>query len=80
MIQRSSTTVDLARYEGGKGLYCEDGPPIRDADLLAQCIPTALLKRNQIEATGEMRRENWRFFEMLEGVGFRLNWGPDGAG
>jgi cation diffusion facilitator CzcD-associated flavoprotein CzcO len=80
MIQRSSTAVDLAKYENGKGLYRENGPSTRDADLVTQSIPTALLKRVETEASLQMKTDNQDMFENLANRGFILDWGPDGSG
>ena len=80
MVQRSDTCVDPSRYSKGKGLYAEDGPVTEEADFITHSVPTALLKRREIESTEKLELENREFFEGLKRAGFQLNRGPDGSG
>lgn len=80
MIQRSTTCVDPTSYIGGKNLYREDGPPLDIADLLTNSLPSALMKRNQIDVTTRIESQYRDYFQHLEAAGLRLDQGPDGAG
>ena len=80
MVQRSPTCVDPTQYLKGKGLYAEDGPMTEEADFITQSVPNALVKRKEIEVTGQLEQENREFFEGLKKAGFLLDRGPDGSG
>ncbi|KAJ6118419.1 FAD/NAD(P)-binding domain-containing protein [Penicillium samsonianum] len=80
MVQRSSTCVDPSDYSKGKGLYTADGPPAEEADLLTQSVPTAVLKRKEMELTQKLRDRHAGVFTGLEKRGFALNWGPGSSG
>lgn len=83
MVQRSSTTIcssyaitDIAF----KGLYCEDGPPVDDADLLVHSMPNSLQKSIFVDVTEAQRKYDKDILDGLERAGFKVNFGPDQAG
>ncbi|CAG8980132.1 hypothetical protein HYALB_00011665 [Hymenoscyphus albidus] len=80
MVQRSATCVDPTQYKEGKGLYTEGGPLVEDADFEKEAEPTAVMKRKQIDVTTNIRKLHTEYFQGLEAVAFKLDWGPDGSG
>lgn len=82
IVQRSSTNVVSSRSVLGisLGLYSEDGPPVEDADLLIQSIPTPVLKAIQVRSTALEAEKDKMILEGLEKAGFKLDRGPDGSG
>ncbi|MCJ1476867.1 hypothetical protein MMC13_005536 [Lambiella insularis] len=83
MVQRSSTLVVTSRSLMDvtmAGLYCEGGPPVDDADLISNSLPSPVLKRFHIDATREITRRDAPLLRGLQAAGFSLDNGPDGAG
>ncbi|KAL5361503.1 hypothetical protein BJX96DRAFT_165946 [Aspergillus floccosus] len=83
MVQRSTTyVVSSAAITkiGQKGLYEEDGPPVEDADLLLHGTPTPVMKAIQAHITSKEAEYDRELLERLERAGFRIDYGPDGAG
>jgi hypothetical protein len=69
-----------SNYSKGKGLYTVDGPPVEEADLVTQSLPTPVLKRKEMELTWNLREKHAMLFTGLEKRGFALNWGPGSSG
>ncbi|GAB1216511.1 hypothetical protein ATERTT37_005727 [Aspergillus terreus] len=83
MVQRSTTyVVSSAAITkiGLKGLYEEDGPPVEDADLLLHGTPTPVMKALQAHITSKEAEHDRELLDGLERAGFRVDYGPDGAG
>jgi len=82
IVQRSSTNVVSSRsvLETSLRLYSEDGPPVEDADILIQSIPTPVLKAIQVKSTALEAEKDKTILEGLEKAGFKLDRGPDDAG
>ncbi|PHH85313.1 hypothetical protein CDD83_613 [Cordyceps sp. RAO-2017] len=83
MVQRSGTYVvstssilDIAF----KGLYDQDGPPVEDADLLAESLPGSVLKAVHAQVTALQRENDKETLSGLAKAGFKAHSGPDGAG
>lgn len=83
IVQRSSTHVVSSKAItdiGLKGLYCEGGPDVDDADLLLHSLPTPVLKAHQINIAAKQAEHDKDVLQGLERAGFRVDRGPDGAG
>lgn len=83
MVQRSSTHVVSSQAItdiGLKGIYCEDGPPVDDADLLIHGLPTPVLKAIQVKVVERQAAFDKETLQGLEKAGFKVDQGPDGAG
>ncbi|KJZ74250.1 hypothetical protein HIM_06256 [Hirsutella minnesotensis 3608] len=83
IVQRSSTCVVSSKGITEvtlKGVYDENGPPVDDADMLTQSLPTTLLKANHVNSVKQLRVIDREILDGLEKVGFKVDYGPDGAG
>ncbi|PHH78378.1 hypothetical protein CDD82_3071 [Ophiocordyceps australis] len=83
IIQRSSTHVSsssaILKLSLG-GLYEEDGPPVEDADILANGFPSSVLKTIHIQLGTRIQKHDRETLDGLEKAGFKTNGGPDGSG
>ncbi|KAL8984183.1 MAG: hypothetical protein Q9205_001791 [Flavoplaca limonia] len=83
MVQRSSTLVvsceNLIDVDM-KGVYSESGPHIEDADILSMSTPNAVGARLKVDNTKEINRRDAPLLRGLQGAGFALDNGPEGAG
>ncbi|PHH61182.1 hypothetical protein CDD81_705 [Ophiocordyceps australis] len=83
IVQRSSTHVVSVNAILGfsmKGVYEEDGPPVEDADMLVQGLPSSILKTIHIKLAEHIKKYDEETLSGLEKAGFKVNEGPDGAG
>ena len=83
MLQRSGTYV-IQASKGimimHTGLYDEDSPPIEDADIYAQSLPTPVqfvLNKKFTDKVRELEKDN---IEGLTKACFKLDFGHDGSG
>lgn len=83
IVQRSTTHV-VSSYAitdiGFKGLYSEDGPPVDDADILLNGLPTRVLKAGQVAIAEKQAECDKEIIAGLEKAGFKVDRGPDGSG
>ncbi|KAI0132611.1 hypothetical protein BJ170DRAFT_680493 [Xylariales sp. AK1849] len=83
MVQRSSTAIigadTIKNLLLGK-LYCEDGPPIEDADLLIWGWPSEVLKAAHQQLTKIQVEQDKEILDGLEKAGFKVDYGPDDCG
>ncbi|KAG6040277.1 hypothetical protein E4U41_001064 [Claviceps citrina] len=83
IVQRSSTNVissSALTQIALKGLFCEDGPPVDDADMILHSMPNSMLKAIQVEVAKLMREHDKDLLEGLAKAGFKTDNGPDEAG
>jgi hypothetical protein len=83
IVQRSSTCVissEAITEIGLKGLFDENGPPVDDADLWLQGIPSEIFKAQQIKVTASQNQHDAKILEGLEKARFKLDKGPNDAG
>ncbi|KAM0242115.1 hypothetical protein ACHAP5_007352 [Fusarium lateritium] len=83
MVQRSSTHVVSSKAItdiGLKGVYCEDGPQVDDADFLVHGLPTPVFKALAVETCHKQAECDKEILEGLDKAGFKVDRGPDGAG
>ena len=87
MVQRSSTHIvrsDSLMEIGLGDLYSEravkSGVTTEKADLIFASLPYRILHQFQIPAYEQMAEVDKDFYERLESVGFRHDWGDDGSG
>ena len=87
MVQRSSTHIvrsDSLMEIGLGDLYSEravkSGVTTEKADLIFASLPYRILHQFQIPAYQQMAEVDKDFYERLESVGFRHDWGDDGSG
>lgn len=83
IVQRSSTCVvssssitDIAL----KPLYSETSPPVAEADLLLQGLPSAVLKAAEAATTAKQADNDKSILEGLAKAGFKTDKGIDGSG
>ncbi|KAI1876888.1 uncharacterized protein JN550_000960 [Neoarthrinium moseri] len=83
MVQRTSTAIigadTIKNLLLGK-LYCEDGPPIDDADLLVWGWPAEVLKAAHQQLTKIQIEQDKPILDGLEKAGFKVDYGPDDCG
>jgi putative flavoprotein involved in K+ transport len=87
MVQRSSTHVcksDTLMEVTAKPLYSEEalanGITTEKADLIFASTPYKLMAEGQKPLYEEIRRRDAKFYERLEKVGFRMDFGSDDSG
>lgn len=83
IVQRSSTCVVSSRGITDillKGLYAEDGPPVDDADMLTQSLPSTMLKAQHAQIVEHQKALDRGTIDGLKRAGFKINYGPDEAG
>ncbi|ODA84175.1 hypothetical protein RJ55_02693 [Drechmeria coniospora] len=83
VVQRSSTAVASSRAIieiALKGLYCEDGPPLEDADMMMQGLPAGVLKAIHVQVTERQVDHDKDMLEGLRKAGFKTDNGPDESG
>lgn len=83
MVQRSSTCVVSSESNNEialKTLYSDAGPPVEDADLLLQNLPSTLLKGLQVSVTQAQNAFDQEMIDGLRKAGFQTDMGPDDAG
>ncbi len=81
LVQRSPTLIVNIEPSAQLpyALY-DEGPPLEDCDLLASSMPTPLAKKGHIAMTAQARKLDKKLLDGLERVGFKLDYGEDGAG
>lgn len=84
LVQRSSTLVvkqATLMEHALKPLYSEDaltkGITVEKADMMNASTPYALMSQFQRPANVAIQETDRKFYEELERVGFKVNWGPD---
>ncbi len=87
MVQRSSTHIvksDSLMEFGLGDLYSERalaaGTTTEKADLVFASLPYRIMHEFQIPAYRQMAERDADFYDRLEAVGFRHDWGDDGSG
>lgn len=83
MVQRSTTHVVSSKAitdVGLKGLFCENGPQVDEADILLHGIPTPVLKALQVKVCALQAEHDKEMLSGLAKAGFKVDSGPDGAG
>ncbi|CAI6336634.1 unnamed protein product [Periconia digitata] len=83
MVQRSTTCVissESTTKFGLKGMYDEESPPVDDADLVLQHLPSALFKAQQAKLTKAQNAHDKALLDGLAKAGFGLDKGPNDAG
>ncbi|EPQ28636.1 uncharacterized protein PFL1_03939 [Pseudozyma flocculosa PF-1] len=83
IVQRSSTYVmssDSITEILFKGLYCEDGPPTEDADLMFVSTPNPVHQELHKEITAKIADFDKDLLSGLSNAGFKLDMGFDGSG
>ncbi|KAI1609683.1 dimethylaniline monooxygenase (N-oxide forming) [Exophiala viscosa] len=83
MVQRSTTCVVSSQAIidiSLKGLYCEGGPPVEDADVMLHGFPSEVLKALQVKVTDLLAQYDKETLDGLNRVGFKTDRGPDDAG
>ncbi|KAF4508955.1 hypothetical protein G6O67_005273 [Ophiocordyceps sinensis] len=83
MVQRSSTCVVSIRGITDttlKGVYAEDGPPVDDADMLTQSLPSTVLKAMHAQVVQHQKALDKETIDGLERAGFKVNHGSDDMG
>ncbi|PFH62877.1 hypothetical protein XA68_11433 [Ophiocordyceps unilateralis] len=82
MVQRSSTTVvsSGALIDVLLKGYSEDGPPVEDADLMAQSLPNVLSKAVHTTLTKLQKRYDQDILAGLDKAGFKVDFGTDDSG
>jgi putative flavoprotein involved in K+ transport len=58
----------------------DEGPPLDDCDLIAASMPLPLARKSHIAMTAHARKLDKKLLDGLERVGFKLDFGEDGAG
>jgi len=61
-------------------LYYEGGPPTGDADIIGASMPNLMAMDLNTHVTREVARKDIDMIEGLERAGFKLDYGPNGAG
>ena len=81
MVQRSPTMVVNIEPSAQipYALY-EEGPSLEDCDLITTSMPFALARKSHVAITQQTRQIDRELLDALERRGFRLDYGPDGAG
>ncbi|BFM05243.1 NAD(P)/FAD-dependent oxidoreductase [Halioxenophilus aromaticivorans] len=87
MVQRSSTHIvrsdSLMKIALGS-LYSEEavqgGMSTEKADLIFASLPYRIMHQWHIPLYDQMREQDAEFYQRLENVGFKLDWGADGSG
>lgn len=83
MVQRTSTAIigaDTIKNLLLGGLYCEDGPPIDDADLQIWGLPSEVFKAVHKQLTPMQIEQDKVILEGLEKAGYKIDYGPDDCG
>ncbi|RYP57472.1 hypothetical protein DL769_009456 [Monosporascus sp. CRB-8-3] len=83
IIQRSTTAVMSSKsvLELLLGpLYCEDGPPTEDADLLQWSLPSEVVKAYHADANELQEVQDREMLQGLNNAGFKTDRGPMKAG
>lgn len=83
MVQRSTTHVVSSKAiteVSLKGLFCENGPQVDEADILLHGIPTPVLKALQVKVCALQAEHDKDMLSGLAKAGFKCDSGPDGAG
>lgn len=83
IVQRSSTHVVSSRAitdVGLKGLFCENGPEVDEADTLLHGLPTPVLKALQVKVCALQAEHDREMLDGLAKAGFKVDRGPDEAG
>jgi putative flavoprotein involved in K+ transport len=81
LVQRSSTQIVNIEPSAQLpyALY-DEGPPLEDCDLLAASFPLPVAKKSHIALTARAKELDKALLDGLERVGFKLDYGDDGAG
>jgi putative flavoprotein involved in K+ transport len=81
LVQRSPTLIVNIEPSAQLpyALY-DEGPPLEDCDLIAASMPLALARKSHIAMTTRARKLDETLLDGLEHVGFKLDFGEDGAG
>ena len=87
MVQRSSTHIvksETLMDIGLGGLYSEEavaaGVTTEKADMIFASLPYRIMHQFQIPLYEQMAERDKEFYQRMEKVGFRLDWGDDGSG
>jgi putative flavoprotein involved in K+ transport len=81
LVQRSPTQIVNIEPSAQLpyALY-DEGPPLEDCDLLAASFPLPVAKKSHIALTAKAKALDKALLDGLERVGFKLDYGDDGAG
>ena len=81
LVQRSPTQIVNIEPSAQLpyALY-DEGPPLEDCDLLAASFPLPVAKTSHIALTAKAKELDKALLDGLERVGFKLDYGDDGAG
>jgi putative flavoprotein involved in K+ transport len=81
LVQRSPTQIVNIEPSAQLpyALY-DEGPPLEDCDLLAASFPLPVARKSHIALTARAKELDKALLDGLERVGFKLDYGDDGAG
>ena len=83
MVQRSTTYImsseSVVKILFEK-IYCEDGPPVEDCDLLFNSTPNHVHFEQMTDVTRRCAQFDKETLDGLQKAGFKLQWGPNNAG
>ena len=81
LVQRSPTLIVNIEPSAQLpyALY-DEGPPLEDCDLIAASVPLQLARKSHIGITEQAKKLDKKLLDALERVGFKLDFGEDGAG
>jgi cation diffusion facilitator CzcD-associated flavoprotein CzcO len=82
MLQRSSTCVVSLEPGAARAysIYCEDGAPTEDCDLVSNSFPLPLLAELHKDMTARIAQMDDSLLRGLRAAGFQLDFGDDGSG
>ncbi|KAJ5091588.1 hypothetical protein NUU61_006458 [Penicillium alfredii] len=83
MLQRSGTyvlTAEKGVFMMHEGLHEDGGPPTEEADIASESLPWPIQLALSVHLTRRIAAAEKDTLDGLRRVGFRLDFGPDGAG